>query len=73
MVTVTEYWLQGIGVQKAPRNAYFAGLDLGQAQDFTALAVVLGTPYPEMVARVRHVMGRRPSRDRSIWRWIGRE
>jgi hypothetical protein len=76
------------GAGRAPRNAYFAGLDLGQAQDFTALAVVeraeikgewdavaycyrkvrelrlrhlermpLGTPYPEMVARVRHVMG----------------
>lgn len=67
---------------------YFAGLDLGQSQDFTALAIVertqlkgdwdaaayayrketalrlrylervpLGTPYPDVVARVEQVMG----------------
>lgn len=69
-------------------SEYFAGLDLGQSQDFTALAIIeraqltgewdaaaytyrtetalrlrhlervpLGTPYPDVVARVRKVMG----------------
>ena len=35
----------------------FVGVDLGQSRDFTALAVLerapLGTPYPEIVERVR--------------------
>src|ERR1035441_9262624 len=52
---------------------YFAGLDLGQSQDYTALGVIerregsalrlrylermpLGTPYTEVVERVRRAM-----------------
>lgn len=62
--------------------SFFLGLDLGQAQDYTALAVLekqekeyhvrhlerpkLGTPYPVIVERVRNLMHSDPLRGRAI-------
>jgi hypothetical protein len=54
------------------KGEYFLGLDLGQSQDFTAIAILekgdetykvrhlerpnLGTPYPKIIERVSHMM-----------------